>query len=168
MTKTWYSAWLLIKVVVPTSKFDLGVLAAVVLYLNPLPLWLMLKTPDRAKDCCCRKYYKHANLVTSVKASVKFTMNSNEFCVGIRRAFENFCSHSYYTPYSSYGSLLAFCFLILDFGYFLVYRYCMQWRCGWNFDSTDYPQWISYDAKRITSQRCKIMSITAYCQTSDI
>lgn len=107
MTKTWYSAWLLIKVVVPTSKFDLGVLAAVVLYLNPLPLWLMLKTPDRAKDCCCRKYYKHANLVTSLKASVKFTMNSNEFCVGIRRAFENFCSA--HIPTTNLTVLMVLC-----------------------------------------------------------
>lgn len=60
------------------SKFSVGVLVAVVLYLNPpLPLGLMFKIPDRTKDCCCRNYYKHINIVTSVKVSVKSYMILN-------------------------------------------------------------------------------------------
>lgn len=175
VTNTWCSAWLLIKVAVPASQFDLGTLAAVVLYLNPpLPLGLMFKIPDRTKDCCCRNYYKHANVVTSVKAYVKCYVIIN---------YLNFVSTSEELLRSS--ALLPFLlhtlqflwlfacllFLDLDFEYILIYRCCVQWRCGWNFDSTEsknYAQWMSYDAKGITSQRCKIMTITAYCQTSDI
>lgn len=44
----------------------------------PLLLGLMFKISDRTKDCCCRNYYKHANIVTSVKASVKFYMIIND------------------------------------------------------------------------------------------
>lgn len=163
------------KVAVPASKFDLGTLAAVVLYLNlPIPLGLMFKNPDRTTDCCCRNYYKHANIVTSVKASVKSYMIIN---------YLNFVSTSEELLRSS--TLLPFLlhtlqflwlfawllFLDLDFEDILIYRCCMRWRCGWNFDFTEsknYVQWMSYDAKGITSQRCKIMTITAHCQTSDI
>lgn len=78
VTKTWCSAWLLIKVAVLKSKFNLDVFVAVVLYLNlPLPLGVMFKIPDRTKDCCCRNYYEHLNIVTSVKVSVKSYMIIN-------------------------------------------------------------------------------------------
>lgn len=104
-------AWLLIKVAVPASKFDLDVLAALVLCLNPpLPLGLMFKIPDRTKDCCCRIYYKHANMVTSVKASVKSYMFIDYLnCVCIRRAAEKFCSAPF--PTTHLTVLVALCLL---------------------------------------------------------
>lgn len=90
---------------VPACKFDLDALTAIVLYFNlPLPFGLMFKIPERTKGCCCRNYYKHASIVTSVKASAKSYMIIN---------YLNFVSASEELPTSS--DLLTFLVRALQF-----------------------------------------------------
>lgn len=103
---------------VPASKFDLGALAAVVLDLNPpLPLELMFKMPDRTKDCCCRNYYKHANIIASVKASVKSYMVVNylNFVSVSEELLRSSALLTFLLHTLQFLRLLA-CFLFLDLG----------------------------------------------------